>query len=64
MCISEMIERVQTVRKMFLGILAHAQKKRKSKERKGNLTLFCVRVLSENQTGLTVPTEGRSEMAA
>ena len=64
MCISEMIERVQTVRKMLLGPLAHVQKKRRSKEKKSNLTLFRVRVLSEKQTGLTVPTEGRSEMAA
>ena len=40
MWVSEMIERVQTVRKMLLGLLAHVQKKRRSKERKRNLTLF------------------------
>ena len=40
MWVSHMIEKVPTVRKILLGLLAHVQKKRRSKERKGNLTLF------------------------
>jgi hypothetical protein len=40
MWVSEMIERVQTLRKMLLGLLTHVQKKRRSKERKRNLKCF------------------------